>query len=157
MPKRIYDNFWDAVEKGAGCWVWRGGLYSTGYGRYREELAHRYAWREIHGKIPDGYYICHKCDNRLCVRPDHLFLGTPQDNRLDAKQKGRDKAPPILRGSHAKNSKLNEHQVREIRQLRQSGMKQKDLAQRFGVSETTIRAIVYRRTWAWLPVKEKKA
>lgn len=77
----------------AGCWNWLGAT-AAGYGviateRGRQENAHRFSYRAHVGPIPDGAYVCHRCDNKLCVRPDHLFVGTAKDNMRDAVSKGR--------------------------------------------------------------------
>jgi hypothetical protein len=99
-PEKRKTGFWLNVEKlsdeGAGplggCWEWRGCL-SSGYGmasyRGKKMMAHRAAWVMTFGEIPVGYLVCHKCDNHPCVRPDHLFLGTPRDNMIDMYSKGR--------------------------------------------------------------------
>ena len=87
--------FWSKVEKSdAGCWEWRGSLMKNGYASFvhdspRKVLAHRYSWMLHNGPIPAGLLICHHCDNRRCVRPDHLFLGTTLDNMRDMIAKGR--------------------------------------------------------------------
>lgn len=104
MPKGVYDHshlrrspverLWERVTKTTGCWVWRGTTNNKGYGmlgigRERQVLAHRVAWESANGHVPDGMFVCHKCDNPRCVRPDHLFLGTNSDNIQDSIAKGR--------------------------------------------------------------------
>jgi hypothetical protein len=88
-------RFWAKVRKQDGCWEWHASIFkATGYGQFaltstQPETAHRMAWVLTHGYIPDGKYVLHKCDNRKCCNPDHLFLGTPQDNMIDMVAKGR--------------------------------------------------------------------
>lgn len=83
------------VLKGDGCWEWSGCRTNGGYGRFGRSrrlgwiLAHRMSWILAHGEIPPDMCVCHKCDNRICVKPDHLFLGTKQDNIKDCITKGR--------------------------------------------------------------------
>lgn len=83
MPHR----FWDKVLLGDGCWEWQASL-RTGYGQFkyrgRMERAHRVSWLLLVGPVPEGMWVLHHCDNRLCVRPDHLYLGTAKDNARDA-------------------------------------------------------------------------
>ncbi len=75
------------------CWEWTGSCDSSGYGTIRVNKSthstHRTAWRITYGTIPSGMYICHKCDNPKCVNPNHLWIGTSQDNSLDRARKGR--------------------------------------------------------------------
>lgn len=92
-------RFWSLVDKSGECWLWQGRTNNDGYGRLnvskrQQVYAHRYAYANIYGPIPDGFFVCHHCDNPRCVRPDHLFLGTNQDNVNDMVRKGRHWAPP---------------------------------------------------------------
>ena len=87
--------FWSLVDKSGECWLWLGGRYSDGYGRVhykgRRHPAHRVSC-ELSGRpIPDDLHGCHECDNKLCVRPDHIFPGTQADNMQDWTKKGKNK------------------------------------------------------------------
>jgi len=95
MPRwRAFEPyFWSLVKKSStGCWLWRGGTFGNGYGRVhfrgRRRPAHRVAWQLAHGRITPKLLCCHRCDNKLCVRPTHLFLGSQKDNMQDWTQKG---------------------------------------------------------------------
>lgn len=90
---KVADRFWLSVEKTEGCWLWKGAKSSQGYGQFgigpRMVRPNRLAWELTYGEIPTGLLVCHHCDNKLCVRPDHLFLGTSSDNTQDMLAKGR--------------------------------------------------------------------
>ncbi len=92
-PHSVADKFWSKVEKTDGCWNWKSGCDSDGYGRFGRPTglckSHRIAWTLSYGIIPPGLCVLHKCDNRACCRPDHLFLGTNADNTTDRTRKGR--------------------------------------------------------------------
>lgn len=99
----IEERFWAKVNKTETCWLWTGAKQRLGYGHIsigndRFTSAHRLAYELANGPIPDGLFACHRCDNPACVRPDHLFLGTQQDNLRDAWRKGRGVIPSRPRG-----------------------------------------------------------
>ena len=134
-----------------GCWLWSASTDGHGYGQLmvqregvaRPKLAHRLAYEAFIGPIPDGLCVLHQCDEPRCVRPDHLFLGTRADNIRDAVRKGRH--PNGLNGLNGQR-KLTVDDVREIRSLADQ-ISQAAIAELFGVSGSTIFAVIRRRTW----------
>lgn len=146
IPPEI--RFWKFVEKTEECWIWNGCKTPNGYGhlhiRGKPYIVSRFSWELHKGKILDGLEVCHKCDNPACVNPDHLFLGTHQDNMIDMYKKGR---AYITFGSQRKLSKLNENQVLEIRKLYQNPYCARELSDMYGVSKQNILMIVKRKAW----------
>ena len=128
------------------CWEWGGHLHANGYGRIthsnKTQYAHRFYWERVNGPIPKGLDVCHTCDNRKCVNPSHLFLGTRKENMIDARIKGR-----LQRGEDRYNSVLTENMVREARWLHANGAKIVGIAKRFGVNKTTIGNAIKGKTW----------
>lgn len=113
------ERFWLRVEKAEGCWNWKGARGDHGYGSFTGDggvaiSAHRYSFQLHNGPIPGGLVICHRCDNRACVNPEHLFLGTQRDNVHDMIQKGRQVLPWAER-SHCKNGHLYDEANTHIR------------------------------------------
>src|SRR3990167_8959811 len=153
-PEQI-DNFWKKVDKTDTCWNWIAHKLNYGYGGIRlnkkEQRAHRISWELHNGEIPKGLHVIHKCDNPPCVNPDHLWLGTHQDNMRDRSKKGRTSrhiGNLDLGGEKHGSSKLKEKQVIEIRNLGKTGIYiQKELADLFGVHQTTINNILNNKYW----------
>lgn len=150
-------RFWEKVEIGNSCWLWTAGKTPNGYGKHkvcRTTIgAHRFSYELHYGKVPAGMLVCHRCDNPICVRPDHLFLGTPADNMADKVRKGRQAKGkqlnlPSVCGERNPNAKLMFAQVTMIREEHASGRTSyRLLAERFGVSKGMIAFIVRGENW----------
>lgn len=143
------ERFWEKVDKSGDCWLWTASLTRGGYGQFplRKGIirrAHRIAWQLANGDVPEGMWVLHRCDNPRCVRPDHLFLGTPQDNSADMAAKGRGSK---LRGSAKPGAKLTEADVVIIRAERARGVTGTELGRRYGVHRSTIYHICQRDHW----------
>jgi hypothetical protein len=136
-------------EPNTGCFIWLKAANSTsGYGVVRHEnrlwMAHRLAYSLNHQvQIEPHIDICHRCDNRLCVNPDHLFAGTRSDNMQDCKRKGR-LSLPMLTGEALPQAKLSEQEVRAIRADTRA---RSAIAEDYGVHRDTIKAVQSRQTW----------
>lgn len=131
-----------------GCLEWTGALKDNGYGEISIDgktcRTHRVSYQLFRGAIPNGLFVCHTCDNRKCVNPSHLFLGTNQDNMQDAEQKGR---RVILGGEKHFNAKLTSAQVGEIREMRKEGNTYNAIAAKFGISSQHVARIVNGENW----------
>lgn len=143
----------DGTTNVNSCWEWRSksGTGKRAYTSYKNKAwsASRLAWTLSFGEIPDGLCVCHICDNPPCCNPNHLFLGTQQDNVDDRERKGRNKLPHSLGEEHGQ-SKLTEVQVLSIRKEYVAGETYRSLAKKYGVTFGAIRNIVKYRTWGWL-------
>lgn len=190
------DRLWRKVNKDGpipthcphlgNCWEWTGNKGGSGYGMIwfegRSRPSHRICWQLIYGPIPEGLIICHHCDNRLCVRPDHLFIGTIADNNADMMEKGRyarglqsgahthpervarglragvhTKPETRARGERHGRSKFTEAIVIEIRRLYAGGESQRSISNRLGVSQPAISTIVRGIHWTHVPMPDSVA
>lgn len=180
-PKRIA-KFWSKINKDgplpdqsnpnyAGldqCWIWTGSISCYGYGKlkYRRRTlsSHRVSWMLANGHIPHDetceICICHKCDNRACVNPSHLFLGTHADNSRDKQNKGRGNQPKgdkngarlyperMARGEANGSSKLSAEQVVKMRAIFALGKtSQTQLGLRYGVNQASVSRVIHRKVW----------
>lgn len=153
------ERFWCkvAIADDAECWNWQAYINKQGYGEFhfrrRAPVASRVAWILTYGEISDGLHVLHHCDNRRCVNPKHLYLGTNKDNVDDRERRGRRRTgwvPGEANGSHV----LTNNDVREIRELHANGWTLVRLHERFGVSCTRLSLIV--RGLAWTHLLETK-
>lgn len=131
-----------------GCWIWTGAKLRGGYGSFLGEnkthwQAHRFSYSFYVGNLSKDVDVLYRCDNPSCVNPDHLFLGTDEDNAKDREQKGRS-------AKGEKISILSELDVQKIRKYLQQRVPRKVIAKMFGVGPTCITDIYSGRTWAWL-------
>jgi hypothetical protein len=127
------------------CWPWRGFIDVNGYGIFQTNKVNHRAHRiilQLRGIDLKGKVVCHKCDNKGCVNPEHLFVGTQLDNMRDAKIKGR-----MAHGSKHCRAVLNEEKVKAIRYLHERGIGAEAMARIFGCSSNTIKHAYQGRTW----------
>lgn len=160
-------RFWSHVDKSGDCWIWtytqsRGYGYTYVYAVRRAIQSHRVSWIIAYGQIPEGMFVCHKCDNPSCVNPSHLFIGAAANNSRDMVKKGRSargfrhgaythpEKRPHKYGTENGQSKLTDYQVRSIRYLASCRIPQRLIGSLFGINQQTVSKIVARIRWAHL-------
>jgi hypothetical protein len=133
------------INSNTKCWEWTRACTKNGYGityiGSKQIVAHRFAYLYSVGIIPKNKFVCHHCDNRKCVNPDHLFLGSALENSRDMVKKGR-----VVFGERHSRAKLTKENVKEIRTLA-GKILQKELGKRFGVQQSNISKIVNKIQW----------
>ena len=141
------EQFYERINKTETCWLWTGTVANNGRGVFKInnklKQAHRISYEVHFGEIPQGLLVCHKCDNGLCVNPEHLFLGTQQDNINDCVNKNRN-----AKGSKNWNTKLNEEKVKMIRtaDFSERGSKAK-ISRELGISQTALNYVISGKNW----------
>lgn len=139
-------RFWRQVEKTNGCWLWTGCLFASGYGSFwdggRNVRAHRFAYRDQVGPIPEGAELLHSCDTPTCVNPTHLSPGTHAANMGESSERGRAAA-----GERSPSARLTRDQVRAIKQRLAEGESQSAIARSFDVATVTVHWIAAGKTW----------
>ena len=160
--KPLEQKFWEKVDRRSDedCWNWKASILKSGYGNlrikcadgeYRTHTSHRLSWEINRGNIPCGMWVLHTCDNRACVNPSHLFLGSQQDNIRDCVVKNRNFVPKARKGVENERSKLDDYVVKIIRYVG-NRVSADELAREFGTCKTNIYAIRKYETWKHVEV-----
>jgi hypothetical protein len=144
--KRILEN----IKIEGDCWIWQRGIFvKDGYGQTqinkKKYRTHRLSYLVFNNIDPGKMYVCHTCDNRLCVNPKHLWLGTAKENTKDSIEKGRS---ALLKGEDSYSSFLTEKEVKEIKELFKKGVFQKEIALLYGVTQSNISCIFSGKSWS---------
>lgn len=152
IRKRLRRVIYWPQDPERNCWLWIGAggserFYGTVSIASKTRSAHRLMWQICYGDIPDGLFVLHKCDNRKCVNPKHLWLGTAKDNALDASKKGRLKNNfRVFYGDLNSQSKLKNVDIVKIR-LMANKYSQTNIAKKFRVSQATVWKILNGKSW----------
>jgi hypothetical protein len=158
------------IKKNNDCWEWQAFIMPNGYGRisYKgiDHYTHRLSYETFKGTIPEKKLVCHTCDNRKCINPEHLWIGTCEENTRDACNKGKMKGwigkkhskESILKmrkphnidrkGEKHPNSKLNNVMVKEIKDLIKSGMTHREIGDKYSVSRCCISDVIRGKRWS---------
>lgn len=156
IKQDLTERFLASVDKTESCWIWTGSLTRSGYGRInidgKMKRAHRVAWEMSFGPIPSDLCVCHICDNRRCVKPFHLFIGTSAENTADKVSKNRQarntRMGSLVRaGEDHTQAKLSASDVEQIRLRSAGGESYAALGREFGVTKSTIYSAVKGRNW----------
>jgi hypothetical protein len=145
----LEERFWEKVDKTPHCWEWIGRKDADGYGQFKlrrdkHSRAHRLSYQMANGEIPEGLIVLHTCDNPSCVRPDHLYAGTHQQNGQDRSSRGRYRNRPATEMKRGLTAET-------VVKIRQDTRNNYVIAKDYGVSESTIRHAKSRYTWSNVP------
>ena len=144
--KLVFDKY--VIKNDDYCWGWSGLISNKGYSsiniRGAKTGAHRASWMIHNGHIPDGIFVCHRCNNRSCTNPNHLFLGTHQDNMDDMIKKGRTK---ILRGEDCPWTNLDNKTVSRIKADLKKNIPNKYIIKIYGISKGVLDKIKSGKSW----------
>jgi hypothetical protein len=154
--KKLFFERIDKIKN--GCWEWKGPFFENGYGqapRYKNKStrAHRISWMLFNGNIPKDMLVLHKCDNKKCVNPKHLFIGTQKDNIRDMMNKGRDNFYPLFKNGYgisgeSSTSKLTKKEVAYIRkEYTEKKITPKELSKKYNISRSAIYKVIHHETW----------
>jgi hypothetical protein len=172
IPKEVVEaaaRFWAKVAQASNgeCWQWVASKNHDGYGQFglkgRSVRSHRIAYILANGLIPDGMFVCHRCDNPSCCNPAHLFIGTCADNNSDKLAKGRNVPPPPnstktrRRGEKHHLAKLSEADVMEIRRRASLGETGTALGKEFGIGQQQASRLIKGKSWEHLPLPKDAA
>ena len=143
----VINRFWKKVEKSDSCWNWKGSFRKS-YGRFQFNKkvypAHRFIWEHLYGELPKDLFVCHSCDNRKCVNPSHLFVGTHEENMSDMSEKGRS---PKMPGEKNPAAKLKTENILDIRKRKADGETLEEIANRYKISFQHVSDIVNLKRW----------
>lgn len=142
-------DIWEQTDRSGECWIWLGPVSVQGRPRmtFRRKRQHvsRVVWTLTKGPIPDGLQVCHTCDNPLCLRPKHFFLGTFEQNMDDKVRKGRQ-----AKGERHGGAKLSETAILLAQRLKSEGWSQTEIARRLGVNQPAISRALRGQRWRHL-------
>jgi len=148
------DRFWSLADQSGDCWTWSGTRRKDGYGLFwaggRQVRAHRHAYELANGPIAPNLSVLHSCDNRPCVRPDHLRVGTQRDNMADLTERGHRFSPfrgQVQIGSRNRYARLTEADIPAIRARLAKGERHDDIAADYRVHRATISQVARGFTW----------
>lgn len=153
------NDFMDSVNViDSGCWIWSGptcanGRYGRVLGKSKTMMAHRVSYEMFNGEIPSGMFVCHTCDNGLCVNPSHLFAGSAKDNYDDMVAKGRESSSHMEMarrpGEGNARAKLSNYDVIEMRRMYENGASYEQIRVAFCLkSRGHVGAIITRKQWS---------